>query len=176
MLFPPRRKFNGRKPNGRSTQREIQGDYYAFEFLYTHRCLGAEGRVLHTTCVLVPPERAGARHANTHVHTRRLRVDRSISPAEFCRRKSPNVASSSDSTKPTVFNIITEMGHPFSEDRRPPPIARNSSVVLIMLISFFFPLFYIYCLFFFTAGVHGARSEESPPFGRSLAGWAGGHA
>jgi len=47
-----------------------------------------------------------------------------------------NVASSSDSMKPT-FQHYHGDGISFLRGPAPPPVVRNSSVVLIMLISFF---------------------------------------
>lgn len=70
----------------------------------------------------------------------------------FLRRNFANVASSSDSMKPT-FQHHHGDGTSFLRGPAPLPVVRNSSVVLIMLISFFFP--YFISIAYFTAEVNG---------------------
>lgn len=60
----------------------------------------------------------------------------------FLRRNFANVASSSDSMKPT-FQHHHGDGTSFLRGPAPLPVVRNSSVVLIMLISFFSLILYL---------------------------------
>jgi len=136
-------------------KRKINETYTVFEFLCIHRYFELRRRygIYHYTYC----SNVGARHT--------LRVDIDFSGGILSMGVA-NVASSSDSMKPT-FQHYHGDGTSFLRGPAPPPVVRNSSVVLIMLISFFL-LFYIYCLFY-RRGQRSTRLEELLSFSRSLA-------
>lgn len=115
MFFPLRRKFGQSDRMEKARRRTKETTVYS-KLLYTHRYLGAEEEVYIHTPYRARSSRMRGRTSHTHTHTHCESI--SISPAEILSTEVANVASSSDSMKPTSFNIIAEMGHPFSGDRR----------------------------------------------------------